>query len=95
MDEHILSDITSFSGEITTTVDVSKMMANVELAKVSQGIKDTNIETFCVLASEYGDLIVSSSKKYLFIETDDTKCKIEIPKIIGAFKAIVNLGDYL
>ncbi|KAG4074366.1 hypothetical protein HA402_008775 [Bradysia odoriphaga] len=93
VDEHILSDITSFNCE--TTIDVSKTMSNVELAKVSFGTSDHHIETFCVIPSEQDELIVSSSKKYLFVQTIDTKCKMEIPKAIQSFKAIFNLGHYL
>lgn len=93
MDEYILSDITAFNGE--TTVDVSKIMPNVELEKIRIGTNDVHIESFCLVPSQQGDLIVSTSKKFLFIQTEDTKCKVEIPKMMESLKTIFNLGHYL
>lgn len=78
-------------------MDVSKtMLSGVKLEKVNEGGNDSQVETFCVIPSRQGDLTVSSSKKYIYIQTDDgTKIKIEIPKMVDAFKAIYNLGHCL
>lgn len=94
VDEHILADITSFGCE--TSVDLSKtILSGVDLEKIHDGGGDAQIESFCVLPSQHGDLIVSTSKKYLFVQTMDAKWKIEIPKEVGSFKAIYNLNHCL
>lgn len=95
VDEQSLTDLTTFNGE-TSVADVSKsLLSGVELERVNEETNDTHIETFCVVSSNDGDMIVSSSKKYLYIQANDTKCKIKIPKIIDSFKAIYNLDRYL
>lgn len=94
VDEQNLTDTTTFNGE--TSVDVTKsILSGVELERVNEETNDAHIETFCVVPSKHADLIVSSSKKYLFIQKSDTKCKIQIPKTIESFKAIYYLHHYL
>lgn len=95
VDEQSLTDLTTFNGE-TSVADVSKsLLSGVELERINEETNDAHIETFCVVLSNDGDMIVSSSKKYLYIQANDTKFKIKIPKMINSFKAIYNLDRYL
>ncbi|KAJ6638667.1 Kinetochore-associated protein 1 [Pseudolycoriella hygida] len=89
IDEHTLPDVATFNSE--TTMD----MSGVQLSKVGDETCNHNINTFCIVPSCRGDLIVSCSKRYLFIEGNGKKRKIRIPATIESFKSIYYLEHYL
>lgn len=63
---------------------------------MNESSTNAEIETFCVIPSKLlGDLILSSSKKHLYVQTIDRKFKIRIPKTVESFKAFYNLSHYL
>lgn len=87
----MLSDITTLNGD--TEVDASRfLLSSVELKKMFVNTCDSAIETFCSLPA---DLIVTTSKQFLFIQQGDSKWKIKIPKSIQSFTSLFNLEHYL